>query len=74
VQHDVDEGRSRVNFSEWGQGIETGFEIAGVVSQGEMPPTIFLLMHKSARLSAQEKEALLAGLWATFRISVSLLE
>jgi len=66
VQHDVDEGRGRLNFSTWGQGRMETDEIYEVVSEGEMPLPIYLLMHADARLNAQEKQALLDGLQATF--------
>jgi len=71
VQHDVEEGRGRLNFSEWGrsagrEGHELG-EISEVVSEGEMPPPYFLIMHPNAKLSAAEKQALINGLQATAR-------
>jgi len=40
-------------------------EIIAVVKEGEMPPAIFLFTHKEARLTAQENDDLLAGLFAT---------
>jgi hypothetical protein len=65
VQRDVDEGRSRLNFSEWnvrGRGVG---ELTEVIREGEMPPSQYKLMHASARLSADEKDALINGLTAT---------
>lgn len=65
IQRDVDEGRQRLNFSEWGRGRQAVREIGEVVREGEMPPWQFRLMHSSSRLSAQEKDELINGLAAT---------
>ena len=64
VQHDVEEGRSKVNFSEWGRGEQETDEIANVIQGGEMPPPQYTLIHADARLSASEKESFLRGLTA----------
>ncbi|MCL6527967.1 MAG: heme-binding domain-containing protein [Thermaceae bacterium] len=65
VQRDVDQGRAKLNVSEWGQGKQETEEIRKVVENGEMPPRIYLLTHPEARLSAQEKTALVEGLLAS---------
>jgi hypothetical protein len=65
VQRDVDEGRRRLNFSEWGTRRERADEAAEVVQEGEMPPFYYLPLHPEARLSSQEKAALVRGLRAT---------
>jgi len=64
VQSDVDEGRTKLDFSE-GNLKEIG-EVEEVVSEGEMPPWFYRLAHGGARLSAEEKKALVEGLRATF--------
>ena len=66
LYRDVAEGRSRMNFSNWSSGwsIETG-ELAEVINEGEMPPAQYLLMHRSASLTAAEKEQLITGLMNT---------
>ncbi|MBE7552383.1 MAG: heme-binding domain-containing protein [Anaerolineales bacterium] len=78
VAHDVQEGRDALNFSEWrvskGEGAEGREddegeefeEITEVISEGEMPPRQYLLMHPEARLTDTEINALIAGLKATF--------
>lgn len=67
VQRDVDEGRSRLNFSEWGTGrFDEPWEIVEVYAEGEMPPATYLPLHPQARLSQAEKQALLQGFQATF--------
>ena len=65
VQHDVDEGRGHVNFSEWDR-LQRGLRgVRNDVMGGEMPPWYYLPLHPQARLSLAEKEALLQGLAAT---------
>lgn len=66
IQHDVEEGRARFNVSEWGVRENEGEEAAETVQEGSMPPWFYNLLHPEARLSAGEKEALIAGLLATF--------
>jgi len=61
--HDISEGRSHLNFSEW-SGQATTAEIADAVN-GEMPPPQYVLLHPSARLSDAEKRTLLAGFAAS---------
>ena len=65
IQRDVDEGRARLNFSAWGGSRRGENEIGEVVREGEMPPLQYRLMHGSARLSAQEKDALINGFAAS---------
>jgi len=64
VQRDVDEGRDRLNFSEWPQGAAIvtagiGEQIAEVVREGEMPPLQYKLLHGGARLSDAERQLLI---------------
>lgn len=65
IWRDVDEGRSKLNFSDWGRAHEGANEIAEVVNEGEMPPWYYAMMHPEARLSDAEKQALIAGMRAT---------
>jgi mono/diheme cytochrome c family protein len=72
VQRDVDEGRSRMNFSEWpqlpsGGGAAIAAEAAEVVDGGEMPPIQYRIIHSGARLSDAEKQELIAGLKASLQ-------
>lgn len=67
VQHDTDEGRQHLNFSTWnngGKGREPGEAIESIAN-GWMPPSVFLITHPEARLTAAEKQALMDGLRAT---------
>jgi len=64
VQHDVEEGRQRLNFSDWSRVREPG-EIPETVREGEMPPSQFLITHPKARLTQAEVNALANGLRTT---------
>lgn len=65
VQHDVDEGRRMVNFSEWHVPQEEAAESADTVIDGTMPPPAYTWLHPSARLTPDERNALVRGLQAT---------
>jgi hypothetical protein len=67
VQHDVDEARSKLNFSEWDRPQNHAFDAAQEVREGEMPPLVYLLGHGDARLSEADKNALIRGLVETMR-------
>jgi hypothetical protein len=64
VQHDVDEGRAVLNFSEWSRPQAEASESAEAVREGEMPPRLYPLLHASARLTTEERARLAAGLSA----------
>lgn len=73
VVSDVNEGRDKLNFSQWdrpnleagerGEGNEAG----ETVTDGSMPPASYLLMHPDAKLTPAERETLAAGLDETLR-------
>jgi hypothetical protein len=65
VQRDVDEGRARLNFSAWGRGEQEVDDAGETIREGEMPPSYYVLLHPQAKLSAQEKSALISGLSAS---------
>jgi len=60
-------GRSRFNFSDWQNRPGGVGEMAEVINSGEMPPIQFTLFHPSARLNAQQKQALIDGLTASLK-------
>ena len=68
VQHDVDEGRGDLNFTEWdaAKPQKGARKAAAEVDEGDMPPFYYVWMHSTAKLSADEKAALIKGLRATF--------
>ena len=65
IQHDVDKGREDLNFSEWQRPQHESSEAAETVREGTMPPWIYTLLHREARLSPEERSALIRGLEAT---------
>ena len=66
VQYDVDEGREKLNFSEWDTPQEEAEESAETVREGEMPPKKYVFLHPAADLSDTEEQDLIDGLVATF--------
>jgi hypothetical protein len=71
TQNDVDNGREALNFSEWDRPQEAE-ELAEVISDGEMPPWYYRLLHSAADLSDREKQQLIDGLRATLRASPAI--
>jgi hypothetical protein len=69
--HDVNDGRTRLNFSDWNRNYASIHDIAEVIQSGEMPPWYYTLMHPEAKLSDQEKAQLIEGLQATLAQTAS---
>jgi hypothetical protein len=70
VQHDVDEGRAVLNFSEWTRPQKEAKEAAKEVREGEMPPAAYTLMHAHARLSTADVDRLAQGLTHTLGMAL----
>lgn len=67
VASDVNEGRDHFNVSNWNhQKRNLGHKAAKELREGEMPPFVYLSAHPEARLSTDEKTALISGLSTTF--------
>jgi mono/diheme cytochrome c family protein len=66
IQSDVEEGRRKLNFSEWDQVPRAAREAVETVREGEMPPWYYTVLHPNAKLSDQEKQDLIDGFRATF--------
>lgn len=66
VQRDVGKGRDELNFSEWLRPNSEAGGAAKAVRDGEMPPSIYVLTHRNARLNSEEQAQLIRGLVATF--------
>jgi hypothetical protein len=65
VQRDVDQGRRRLNFSNWPtdsaeQKIRME-DAVGIIQEGEMPPFQYLL-HSDAKFTVAEKDQLIKGM------------
>jgi len=70
VTLDVLQGRRALNFSTWATGAhsnEIGAEAIEAIRSGSMPPSQYLLLHRNAALSAQEKQQLIDGLGRSLR-------
>jgi Haem-binding domain len=61
----VDDGRRRLNFSEWDKPQREARGAANEVQRGQMPPAAYLPVHPEAKLTDQEKQVLIDGLRAT---------
>lgn len=61
VQNDVNGGRRHLNFSQWNQPQRHAGDVAKEVGSGDMPLWYFLPLHPAARLTVEEKAALIAG-------------
>jgi hypothetical protein len=69
IQRDVDDGRRRLNFSDWGapsrgEGRNPS-EIVRTIQRGSMPPWFYLPPHPEAQLTPAEKDQLIQGLQST---------
>jgi hypothetical protein len=65
IQHDVGEGRSRLNFTEWNRPQRGTEDAARQVQRGAMPQSYYVMMHPAANLTPPEKQALIQGLQAS---------
>jgi len=64
---DVDDGRAVLNFSEWQRTQDADLQdLIDAIRDKDMPPIQYRLVHKNARLSDNERQALERGLTATW--------
>ena len=66
IQSDVDQARKKLNYSEWDRLQEDARESAETVRKGTMPQWDYAIVHPRAKLSPEERQALIRGLEATF--------
>jgi Haem-binding domain len=67
VVNHVNDGRRRLNFSEWDKPQRATLKgVEDNVTRGEMPIWSYLLVHRHAKLTSAEAKHLLDGLRATF--------
>ena len=67
VQHDVEDGRRRLNASEWNRGQPNVSEVVDAIRGGGMPPLQYKLIYPGGRLSKSERDALVRGIEATYK-------
>jgi mono/diheme cytochrome c family protein len=65
AQHDVDDGRRHLNFSEWDRPQRHADDLVEVVETREMPMILYLPFHAEARFDDAERARFAAGLRAT---------
>lgn len=67
VQSHVDEGRNRVNYSEFDKHPRAAHDTLRVIENGSMPPFYYTMFgrHPEAKLTASELQTLIAGIKAT---------
>jgi mono/diheme cytochrome c family protein len=69
IQRDVDDGRRRLNFSDWGAPTRgearNPSEMGRAIQRGSMPPWFYLPPHPEAQLTQAEKDQLIQGLQTT---------
>ncbi len=65
IQRDVEDGRRKLNFSEWDRPQREARKVNREVGRGQMPPWYYVLLHAQAGLSDGEKQTLIRGLEAT---------
>lgn len=64
VTRDVDQGRDEFNFSRWDEDGGEADKAVEEMEDGDMPPRRYQLAHPHARLSAAERQQLIAALTA----------
>ena len=70
VQSDVEEGREKLNVSEWGRASKNkGNEAADEVKDGGMPPFLYSPVHPESKMTTAEKDELIKGLISTFGVN-----
>ena len=67
VQSHIDEGRNRVNYSEFDKHPRAAHDTLRVIENGSMPPFYYTMFgrHPEAKLTASELQTLIAGIKAT---------
>jgi mono/diheme cytochrome c family protein len=66
VQRDVDDGRRRMNLSEWDKNQPELGEVEESILGGGMPPLQYKVVHGKGRLSSAQRRQLAAGFRALF--------
>jgi hypothetical protein len=60
VRYDVEHGRDELNFSDWDPG--DAHDAIEMIEEDQMPLGRYVLIHRDARLSASERDTLIAAL------------
>jgi cytochrome c551/c552 len=65
IQRDVDQGRRRLNFSQWNAPQRGSRDVAESIQRGSMPQWYYVMLHPSAKLSSADIQTLVQGLGAS---------
>ncbi|MEI9813943.1 MAG: heme-binding domain-containing protein [Acidobacteriota bacterium] len=69
VQDDVEQGRSKVNFSEWDHPQPKAKDLVDMVTHDYMPPPSYRWLHSASHLTQPERDELARGLEAILATS-----
>ena len=72
VQNDVNGGRSTLNVSEWNRPQDAASDVVEAILGGDMPPSYYTVIHRSASMSDAQKQALARGWRATLQRSPAI--
>jgi len=61
IARDVNQGRRHLNFSQWDHPQRHAGDVAIQVNRGDMPPWFYIPLHPASKLSAADKQQLIAG-------------
>ena len=64
VRNDVEAGRDRLNFSNWGEDAGRADDAIESIEDGEMPLGRYTLIHRDATLTTEERDVLVQALLA----------
>jgi hypothetical protein len=62
VRSDVESGRDEFNFSDWDRSAGDADDAVEMIEDGSMPPDRYILIHRDASLSAEERDVLTSAL------------
>ena len=67
TQHDVEDGRAKLNFSEWQRPQDADLQdVVDAIRHGGMPPRQYRALHSKARLTDAQRQQLERGLTASW--------
>mgnify|MGYP001025373126 CR=1 FL=1 len=70
AQSDIDEGRRKVNFSDWGKKPLSAKKLEHALNDG-MPPIQYTIAHPEARITEAQKQALVKGFQASLEANAA---
>lgn len=70
AQSDMDEGRRKVNFSDWGKKPLSAKKLEHALNNG-MPPIQYTIAHPEARITEAQKQALVKGFQASLEANAA---